>query len=235
MTHRIISPRRARAGRSCCASSASTSTCCSCAKRPGRDRDVVEEARDAEPPLHYVERIARTKASDRLAADAKQRMLPPRPVLAADTEVVLDDAIFGKPATPPTPRARCSRACPARTHEVSPRSRCAGTTTSRSRSRCRRSRSAALTADEIERYVATGEPFDKAGAYAIQGRAAAFVTRLEGSYSGVMGLPLAETAAAPRADRHARAITAANKPQLQGRPADLRRTRVGVDPRRRVR
>ena len=50
-------------------------------------------------------------------------------------------------------------------------------------------------AGEIERYVATGEPFDKAGGYAIQGRAAAFVTRLEGSYSGVMGLPLVETAA----------------------------------------
>ena len=52
----------------------------------------------------------------------------------------------------------------------------------------------ALTDDEIERYVATGEPFDKAGAYAIQGRGAAFVSHLEGSYSGVMGLPLFETA-----------------------------------------
>ena len=52
-----------------------------------------------------------------------------------------------------------------------------------------------LGATEIDRYVATGEPLDKAGAYAIQGRAAAFITRLEGSYSGVMGLPLVETAA----------------------------------------
>jgi septum formation protein len=52
----------------------------------------------------------------------------------------------------------------------------------------------ALIDDEIERYVATSEPFDKAGAYAIQGRAAAFVSHLEGSYSGVMGLPLFETA-----------------------------------------
>ena len=51
-----------------------------------------------------------------------------------------------------------------------------------------------LSAAEIDRYVATGEPMDKAGAYAVQGRAAAFITRLEGSYSGVMGLPLAETA-----------------------------------------
>jgi septum formation protein len=51
-----------------------------------------------------------------------------------------------------------------------------------------------LTAGEIERYIASGEPMDKAGGYAIQGRAAAFITRLEGSYSGVMGLPLAETA-----------------------------------------
>jgi len=53
-----------------------------------------------------------------------------------------------------------------------------------------------LAPDEIERYVATGEPFDKAGAYAVQGRAAAFIRRIEGSYSGVMGLPLFETAAA---------------------------------------
>jgi septum formation protein len=51
----------------------------------------------------------------------------------------------------------------------------------------------ALAAPEIERYVATGEPFDKAGAYAVQGRAAAFISRIEGSYSGVMGLPLYET------------------------------------------
>jgi septum formation protein len=53
-----------------------------------------------------------------------------------------------------------------------------------------------LPADEIERYVATGEPLDKAGAYAVQGRAASFVSRIEGSYSGVMGLPLYETAQA---------------------------------------
>jgi septum formation protein len=55
---------------------------------------------------------------------------------------------------------------------------------------------APLSVDEIARYVATGEPFDKAGGYAVQGRAAAFITRIEGSYSGVMGLPLAETASA---------------------------------------
>ena len=73
-----------------------------------------------------------------------------------------------------------------------------------------RSRSARSTRGEIERYVATGEPFDKAGGYAIQGRAAAFVARLEGSYSGVMGLPLAETAALARADRVPRAITSGN-------------------------
>ena len=54
----------------------------------------------------------------------------------------------------------------------------------------------AVDRDEIERYVATGEPFDKAGAYAVQGRAATFVRRIEGSYSGIMGLPLYETASA---------------------------------------
>ncbi len=63
-----------------------------------------------------------------------------------------------------------------------------------------------LTAREIKRYVASEEPFDKAGGYAIQGRAAMFITRIDGSYSGVMGLPLAETAAALSQDRPARVV-----------------------------
>ena len=83
-----------------------------------------------------------------------------------------------------------------RPHEVRHRRRAALAGRRRRRAvACRTSRSASSTPAEIERYVATGEPFDKAGGYAIQGRAAAFITRLEGSYSGVMGLPLAETAA----------------------------------------
>jgi septum formation protein len=161
---------------------------------PGRERDVDEGARDAEPALHYVERIARTKAAigwQRIL----QRGLAPRPVLGADTEVVLEGAIFGKPkdaADAIRMLTRLSR----RTHQVMTavalcwdQKIVAEISTSNVTFR-------ELAADEIERYVATGEPYDKAGAYAVQGRAASFVSRIEGSYSGVMGLPLYETAQA---------------------------------------
>jgi septum formation protein len=159
---------------------------------PGRHRDVVEETRDAEPPLHYVERIARTKASVGWKR-MEERGMPPRPVLGADTEVVLDGAIFGKPADPDAARAMLARLS-GRRHEVITAIALkwnddVEVALSVSHVTLRR-----LTAWEIERYIASGEPMDKAGGYAIQGRAAAFVTRLEGSYSGVMGLPLAETA-----------------------------------------
>ena len=83
---------------------------CCCATRPAATRDVVEEAHDAEPPRHYVERIARTKASVGWQRVGK-RQLPPLPVLGADTEVVLDDEVFGKPADATTP-PRCSRGFP---------------------------------------------------------------------------------------------------------------------------
>ncbi len=159
----------------------------------GRQRDVIEIAHDGEPALHYVERIARTKAAVG-AQHMLRRGLPPRPVLGADTEVVLDGTIFGKPRDG-ADAARMLTLLSGRTHHVHDRGRecsweeevVAEIATSAVTFR-------ALARDEIERYVATGESVDKAGAYAIQGRAAAFVMRLEGSYSGVMGLPLYETA-----------------------------------------
>ena len=161
---------------------------------PARERDIVEGARDEEPALHYVERIARTKATigwQRML----QRRLAPRPVLGADTEVVLDGVIFGKPKDAPD-AARMLSLLSARTHQVLT-----------AVALCWEDRLVAeisttavtfreIAPDEIERYVAAGEPFDKAGAYAVQGRAASFVSRIEGSYSGVMGLPLYETALA---------------------------------------
>ena len=160
---------------------------------PGRHRDVVEEARDAEPPPHYVERIARTKATVGWKR-MEQRALPPRPVLGADTEVVLDEAIFGKPADVDAARRMLAQLS-GRRHDVLTAvaikwQDAVEVAVSVSHVTFRR-----LTAGEIERYVATGEPMDKAGGYAIQGLAAAFITRVEGSYSGVVGLPLAETAA----------------------------------------
>jgi septum formation protein len=160
----------------------------------GREADVTEGARDAEPALHYVERIARTKAAigwQRML----QRGLPPRPVLSADTEVVLDGVIFGKP-NDAADAARMLTALSNRSHHVLTavafcweQQIVAEISTSTVTFRARKP-------DEIDRDVATGEPFDKAGAYAVQGRAASFVSRIEGSYSGIMGLPLYETAAA---------------------------------------
>ena len=158
----------------------------------GRPRDVVEEALDAEPVSHYVERMARTKAQigwQRM----QNRKLAERPVLGADTEVTLDGEIFGKPRDA-NDAIRMIKRLSGRTHQVltAVAIRYRETTdveVSISKVTLRR-----LAAAEIERYVATGEPLDKAGAYAVQGRAAAFVSRIEGSYTGVVGLPLCETA-----------------------------------------
>src|SRR6478736_676907 len=159
----------------------------------GRERDVVEQVQDGEPALHYVERIARTKAQvgwQRM----QNRKLAERPVMGADTEVVLDGEVFGKPRDA-NDAARMLKRLAGRTHQVMTAvalrfGERTEVEVSISRVTLRR-----LGAAEIERYVATGEPVDKAGAYGVQGRAAAFVSRLEGSYTGVVGLPLYETAA----------------------------------------
>ena len=161
---------------------------------PGRDPDVVEGPRDGESAPDYVRRIARTKANvgwERMT----ERGLGARPMLAADTEVVLDGHIFGKPADEPHAREMLDRLT-GRTHLVLTavalrweREFVLAVSSSQVTMR-------ELSADELTRYLATGEPVGKAGAYAIQGRAAAFITRIEGSYSGVMGLPLAETGTA---------------------------------------
>ena len=159
---------------------------------PGRPHDVIEMALDDEPPLHYVERIARTKAT--IGAQLMvRRGLAPLPVLGADTEVALEGAIFGKPRDA-IDAARMLTLLSGRTHHVF-----TVVAISRGDEVLAEISTTAVTfrelaADEIARYVATGESADKAGAYAIQGRAAAFVSRIEGSYSGVMGLPLFETA-----------------------------------------
>jgi len=157
----------------------------------GRRRDVIETPRKDEPALNYVKRIARTKAVVGWH-QMNRRKLPPRPVLAADTEVVVDGAVLGKPADAVNAMAMLERlsgnthgvltAVAVRWHAQIVLAVSTSQVTFR-----------ALTQDDIERYVATGEPFDKAGGYAIQGRAAAFISHLDGSYSGVMGLPLFET------------------------------------------
>ncbi|HVO87040.1 MAG TPA: Maf family protein [Casimicrobiaceae bacterium] len=158
----------------------------------GRDRDVVEEALDGEPAAHYVERIARTKAQvgwQRM----QNRRLTSRPVLAADTEVVLEGTIFGKPHDANDATAML-RKLAGRTHQVHTAVALRWDDRTEVEVVTSQVTLRSLSATEIRHYIATGEPLDKAGGYAIQGKAAAFVARLEGSYSGVMGLPLCETA-----------------------------------------
>ena len=157
-----------------------------------RGVDVDETPLPDESPGIYALRIARIKTEIALRQIA-QRGLPQKPVLAADTTVVFDDRIIGKPADEKD-AARLLRALSGREHQVLT----AVALALRDQLETQISVSSVwfreLTDAEIRRYTASGEALDKAGAYAIQGRAAAFVTRIEGSYSGIMGLPLAETA-----------------------------------------
>src|SRR5262245_9776551 len=157
-----------------------------------RGVDVDETPLPEESPGIYALRIARTKAAFAVQQIA-QRALPQRPVLAADTTVVFDDTIIGKPADDKQ-AAQILRSLAGREHQVLT----AVALALRDQIETQISVSSVwfreLSDAEIRRYLAAGEALDKAGAYAIQGRAAAFVTRIEGSYSGIMGLPLAETA-----------------------------------------
>jgi septum formation protein len=160
--------------------------------RPGSDPEVNEDVLEGESPRAYVERVALAKAEAgwrRLL----QRGLPRAPVLAADTTVALDGRIFGKPVDR-TQACEMLATLSGREHEVLT----AVALTYDDRTETELSVTAVqfrpLREDEIRQYVATGETDDKAGAYAIQGRAAQFVAALRGSYSGVVGLPLYETA-----------------------------------------
>ena len=153
---------------------------------------VDEEPLAREIPESYVARIARSKAEATWARVSARRMQP-YPVLAADTAVILGRRIFGKPATTAAAQEML-QALSGRSHQVLTTIAIAHENrmklaTSVSKVKFRR-----LSELEITRYVASGEPLDKAGSYAIQGLAASFIARLEGSYSGVMGLPLFETA-----------------------------------------
>jgi septum formation protein len=156
-----------------------------------RGADVDETQHPGEPAADYVERTAREKAAFGLRVLGMRSMLQ-RPVLAADTVVIVDGEVLGKPADRDEATAFLSRLS-GRTHEVRTAVALAiegpvllATSVSSVAFR-------ALSDDEIKRYCATQEPYDKAGGYGIQGLAALFIERIEGSYSGVMGLPLFET------------------------------------------
>ena len=160
---------------------------------PARVRvaDVPEERHPGEAPEVYVLRLALAKAK---AVRACLAAGDPHPVLAADTAVVIDAEVLGKPRDRADGMAMLSRLS-GRTHHVYTGVALVGAD---GEMHSRLSVSAvsfrALGESECAAYWASGEPADKAGGYGIQGRAALFIERLEGSYSGVMGLPLFETA-----------------------------------------
>jgi septum formation protein len=156
-----------------------------------RAAEIAEVRADGERPEEYVRRLAAEKAE---AVWARVAVAAPRPVLAADTAVVLGGRVFGKPADAAEAEEMLV-ALSGRTHRV----------LTAVALRCDESSEAVLSESEVrfrsttpeERaaYCRSGEPLDKAGGYGIQGRAAMFVEHLAGSYSGVVGLPLFETAA----------------------------------------
>lgn len=157
-----------------------------------RGVDVDETPRPDESPSDYVLRIARAKA-EVATTSVVQRRLQLYPVLAADTTVMLDDEVIGKPRDAGH-AAQILATLAGREHRVITAVAVGMRDQVESSVSISSVEFRALSPAEIQRYIASGEPFDKAGAYAIQGRAAAFVTRIGGSYSGIMGLPLAETA-----------------------------------------
>lgn len=159
------------------------------------DVDVPEVRAAGESPEAYVSRVAQAKAGAGLAALGGDSDAV---VLGADTEVVLDGDVFGKPADADEAAAMLRRLS-GRTHAVISAVWAVSVTQAQHASRTSTVRFPPLDGSIITAYVATGEPFGKAGGYAIQGRGAALIEHLDGSYSGVMGLPLFETARLLRA------------------------------------
>ena len=154
--------------------------------------NLDEAERSGESPAEYVERLARAKAEWVWQARQQSR-LEPLPVLGSDTTVTVNGLVLGKPRDEAALLNTFAQLS-GREHEVL--SAVALVTASGIHARLSRTRVRfrVVTSDEVRTYWATGEPRDKAGGYAIQGYGAVFIESIAGSYSGVMGLPLAETA-----------------------------------------
>ena len=162
-----------------------------------QDAESLEAVRHNEAPATYVKRVTRLKLEAAVARQAR-RSLPPAPILCSDTTVALGRVIYGKPGDAKDAR-RMLGELSGRTHRVltavavqSGEHRFEALSTSRVSFE-------AMMAADIRHYVDSGEPMGKAGAYAVQGRAALHMTQISGSYSGIMGLPLRETAQLLRA------------------------------------
>lgn len=158
----------------------------------GEDAEALEQVLLDETPLAYVQRVTALKLEAAMARRAR-RGLPEAPVLCADTTVALGDAILGKPADAQD-AGRMLALLSGRTHQVLTAIALAHGRQREAALSISQVRFASITRAQIAAYIASGEPLGKAGAYAVQGRAAAFIEHIAGSYSGIMGLPLYETA-----------------------------------------
>ncbi len=156
------------------------------------DAEALEAAQAGESPRAYVQRVTALKL-DAALSRLERRGLPDAPVLCSDTTVARGRTVYGKPADAADAR-RMLRELAGTTHRVLTAVALQWGNHRAGVVQVSQVRFAPLSDAEIRRYVATGEPMGKAGAYAIQGRAAAFVEHISGSHSGIMGLPLHETA-----------------------------------------
>ncbi len=163
------------------------------------DAEALEVGLPGEAPAAYVQRVASLKLDAALQRLAK-RILPSAPILCCDTTVALGRVIYGKP-TDAADAGRMLQKLGGKTHRVLT----AVALGTRQKRELVLSTSRVTFGDfkraDIQAYVARGEPMGKAGAYAVQGKAAAYIEKISGSYSGIMGLPLFETARLLRAFR----------------------------------
>lgn len=156
------------------------------------DAEALEVVLKNEAPAAYVKRVTKLKL-DAAVARLKRRQLEPAPILCSDTTVALGRTIYGKPDDAKDAQrmlgelAGCTHRVLTAVSVHSGRKRLDALSTSKVTFD-------QMTSQQIRAYVATGEPLGKAGAYAVQGRAALYITRIDGSYSGIMGLPVRETA-----------------------------------------
>ena len=156
------------------------------------DAEALEVVRPNEKPRTYVQRVTALKLEAALQR-LKNRGLTPAPVLCSDTTVAIGNTIFAKPDNAEHAKEML-RQLSGQTHRVLT---AVSIGTMRKQSRVlsiSQVRFADLSKQDIDRYVASQEPLGKAGSYAIQGKAAAFISHISGNYSGIMGLPMFETA-----------------------------------------
>ena len=161
---------------------------------PDQDEDpeAMEVVLRGESPTAYVQRVTMLKL-DAAKARMQRRGLPSAPILCSDTTVAMGRTIFGKPQDAQD-AARMLQELAGHSHRVLTAVAVGAARGSKSLLSVSRVSFAPMRQQDIAAYVKSGEPMGKAGAYAVQGRAAAFITSISGSYSGIMGLPLYETA-----------------------------------------